>query len=380
MDKSNITDRYRHLASKWKDNSISTEEAKEFADWYNADQDNEVYLPEKFANGIGDLEEDMFRSITSKIPSYKPATLWPRIAIAAAVTFMILGTGILWFKSQQKQASVTSLQANEVAFNHKGTVLTLANGKKIIINDVPAGEIIAQQGLIISKAKDGEIIYQAEDHVSEKLEYNILTTARGNKTQITLPDGSQVFLNAASSLRYPTDFSKQNIRRVFLTGEGYFKIFKDKLHPFEVITDDQQVEVLGTHFNVNAYANEPSTKTTLLEGSVRIRSKAGNEVILKPGQQARVSGSTALVKDIEAENDIAWTNDLFSFESEEIQTVMRMIERHYDIEVIYVGEITNEKFGGGVSMFDHVSDVLKSLESTGKVHFRLNGRKIYVSK
>ncbi|MNL26796.1 fec operon regulator FecR [compost metagenome] len=194
-----------------------------------------------------------------------------------------------------------------------------------------------------------------------------------------LSDGSKVWLNAASSLSFSTTLNEQGKRRVKLEGEGYFEVAKDKMHPFVVESEGQEVEVLGTHFNISAYKGEALMKTTLIEGSVKVLAQ-GQQKILVPGSEAVRSGNDILVRNVDAALAIAWKNDKFVFENERIQTVMKMVERWYNVQVVYEGEMPEDVFGGSVSRFDNVSQVLKILESTGRIHFKVEGRKIYVSK
>lgn len=348
------------------------------------------------------VSEERSGKMYNKIIGYKKYrktlwSLWPRIAVAAAVTAVIFGSGILYYYNQDTITEQGTNYANDIAPGKNGATLTLANGQKILITEAMTGNIANQSGVRISKDKDGQISYEINDIGSGKLEYNTLSTTRGEQTRVRLPDGSLVFLNAASSLKYPTSFVKLRERRVELNGEGYFEVAKDKDHPFMVKSSGQEIEVLGTHFNINSYTDEASPKTTLIEGSVKISVISSeradeksikerffpekNGVMLKPGQQAVLSGDGKIVvANADTETTIAWKNNQFMFDGENIQTVMRMVARWYNVEVEYVGEVTTEKFLGGVSRFDHVSKVLKSLESTGKVHFRIEGKKIYVLK
>jgi ferric-dicitrate binding protein FerR (iron transport regulator) len=196
---------------------------------------------------------------------------------------------------------------------------------------------------------------------------------------VVLPDGSKVFLNAASSLTYPISFVALRERRVELKGEAYFEVAKDKNHPFIVKTQNQEIKVLGTHFNINSYADEPLTKTTLVEGSVLVKA-SGIQQILKPGSQA-INGYDGL-RIVEANMDevLAWKNGYFMFDSESIESVMRKISRWYNIDVAFKGNVSKDKFGGTVSRFANVSQVLRKLEYTNKVHFIIEEGRITVTK
>jgi transmembrane sensor len=335
------------------------------------------------ASQASSLNKRILHTINSEptiiqLPSRK--SIWPRIAVAASI-LLIASLGLYFYSSKyaNDDPHQTAYQ-NDIAPGKNGATLTLANGQKILINDALAGNIATQSGVKISKTADGRIIYEITNDNSGKIGFNTLSTTRGEQSQVRLPDGTLVFLNAESSLKYPTSFVKLDKRQVFLLGEGYFEVAKDKLHPFIVKTNRQDVEVLGTHFNINAYDNEVNVKTTLLEGSIKVSANSSHK-FLKPNEQSTLQqNGNIIINEADAQTFIAWKNNQFVFDSENIQAVMRMIERWYNVDVEYVGEITDEKFWGGVSRFDNVSKVLKSLESTGKVHFKIEGKKIYVSK
>ncbi len=291
---------------------------------------------------------------------------------------LIAGTAFLVYHSAKQTKNIeAALYSNDVAPGKQGATLTLANGQKILINDALTGSIASQAGVKISKAANGQIIYEVTDQHSARLEYNTLSTTQGEQTQVLLPDGSVVFLNAASSLRYPTSFAKQTNRKVSLKGEGYFEIFKDKAHPFIVATDRQEVKVLGTHFNIYAYGDEKNTLTTLLEGSIQIN----NGTVLKPGQQADLRQSGSLeVRDVESADAIAWKDGIFIFE-EDLGSIMRKVSRWYNVKVEYQDEhLKALTFGGRISRFDNVSQVFRLLQKAGDVRFKIEGRNVTVMK
>lgn len=208
---------------------------------------------------------------------------------------------------------------------------------------------------------------------------NTLSTAKGETYQIKLPDGSLVVLNAASSLTYPASFTGLEMRTVKLDGEGYFEVAKNKAQPFVVESQGQKVKVLGTHFNIRSYHDDEAKKTTLIEGSVEM-SAGGIDKILKPGEQGKLQNNKIEVTTIDAKLATAWKDNEFMFEGESIENIMKMIERWYNVQVIYKGEKPKDKFVGGVSRFDKVSKVLGMLESTGRVRFKIEGRIIYVQQ
>jgi len=255
--------------------------------------------------------------------------------------------------------------------------------KKITLSEVANGKLAEEAGVRINKADNGQLTYTVIDNqVSSENKINTLSTAMGQTYSIVLPDGSRVWLNAASSLRYPASFSSAAERRVQLTGEGYFEVAKDKAHPFIVQTAKQDVAVLGTHFNVNAYADEPVVRTTLLEGSVKVNTKGfarTNEVLLKPGLQAELNPSGSL-KVTEGDPEVvAWKDGKFRFNNASLETVLRQLSRWYDVEIKYEAGVPDESFTGGISRDLKASEALEVLKYL-KVNFKIEGKTIIVNK
>ncbi|HET7117192.1 MAG TPA: FecR domain-containing protein, partial [Hanamia sp.] len=230
---------------------------------------------------------------------------------------------------------------------------------------------------IINKSKDGEILYNDSAGRNSEANYNTLTTPKGGQYKVQLSDGSQVWLNAASSLKYPTAFATSE-RIVELKGEGYFEISKDKTKPFKVkLADGSEVKVLGTHFNIMAYENEKSKEVTLLEGSVEI-TKGNIEQSLTPGQQARIiSSKIILVNSVDTDQAIGWKNGQFIFHDADIQSIMKQVARWYDVDIKY--ETTNtQHFNATISRKESVLRLLHILEETGQIHFKTENKTIYV--
>ncbi|WP_288879843.1 FecR family protein [Pedobacter panaciterrae] len=301
---------------------------------------------------------------------------WRKIA-AAAIILITLSAGAFYYSSRMDRKS--DKLVHDIAPGGNKAILTLANGKRISLTDAKNGQLAAQSGVTVTKLADGKIIYALEPGNAANATLNSIETPRGGQYQLILPDGSKVFLNAASSLIYPASFVALKERRVELKGEAYFEVAKDKSHPFIVKTQNQEIKVLGTHFNINSYADEPMTKTTLVEGSVLVKA-SGIEQILKPGSQA-INGFGGL-RIVEANMDevLAWKNGYFMFDSESIESVMRKISRWYNIDVAFKGNVSKDKFGGTVSRFANVSQVLRKLEYTNKVHFIIEEGRITVTK
>ena len=300
---------------------------------------------------------------------------------AAAAVLIIISLGIMFYTQRysQKEILVTNKKfVHDVVPGGNKAFLTLANGTKLSLTDAIDGELAQQAGISIVKTEDGQLVYNVSNTSKQGNDtplFNTIETPRGGQYQINLPDGSRIWLNAASSLRYPVVFS-DNERKVELKGEAYFEIAKNMASPFRVVSNNQIVEVLGTHFNINSYPEEGSVKTTLLEGSVKIQS--GNKsAILRPGQQSQV-GNSIIVTQADIYETVAWKNGKTQFSNADIKTIMRMLSRWYDVEVQYQSEMIETGFGGSVSRSKNISEILKLLELTGDVHFKIEGRMVTV--
>lgn len=374
-----------HLIEKYNQGTATPEEVKLIENWYVTESAKQETDPENI--DYFEVQNRVWSKLVGGTALAKSKRLWPRIAIAAAVAFIVIGA--YFFRSTLIQTdNDTALAAAHIAPGKNGATLTLANGQKIFINDALAGNIANQSGVKISKTKDGQIIYEVTDLGTGKIEYNTLTTTRGEQTRVRLPDGSLVFLNAASSLRYPTSFAKSAKRSVGLTGEGYFEISKNKAQPFVVTAANQEVEVLGTHFNINAYTDENAVRTTLLEGSVKVASLSAdgsgadkaNGKVLKPGQQSVMTDRGIKVNNVDLDEAMAWQKGYFRFYDEDIATIMRKVSRWYNIEVEYSGKLPENGFNARITKYAGIKEVLEKLEKTGDVHFKIEGRKVIVSK
>lgn len=335
------------------------------------------------------IKAEMWLYLAKDEVSIEKIRLWPRIiGVAAAVSAIIFG---VWYYSPdliatRKPQVVTQ---TDIAPGRTGATLTLASGKKIKLTDVVNGEIAKEAGVTISKTNSGQIVYEIKDSGNALNKINELSTARGETYQIRLPDGTSVILNAASSLRYPSSFSKIEKREVILSGEAYFEVAKNKQQPFIVKSKSQEIQVLGTHFNVTAYPEDRNIKTTLLEGSVRIvqRPLSGTKEntgqiyrVLTPGEQSVSTGDEISISDVDIDIAVAWKNNKFMFDSQPISEIMVMLARWYDVQVVYEGKVPKDNFSGTVSRYENISKVLSILERAGGVHFKIQDRKIYVSE
>lgn len=307
-------------------------------------------------------------------------------AVAAAI-LVIVSAGFFFYNRESTLSSPKTYQiASAILPGSNKAILTLANGSKIALDGSKNGKIAEQFGTSIQKTNNGQLIYNSKHQDTEgQLAYNTVEIPKGGQYQLILQDGTKVWLNAASSLRYPLAFPV-NERRVELTGEAYFEVAKNKAKPFKVFTKRQKVEVLGTHFNVNAYPDEATTKTTLLEGSVSVSSLQSNaKIIIKPGEQSSLEGdaggTTINSEEIDTDEAVAWKNGYFMFENEPLESILRKISRWYDVDIEYQeGDLTHKLFSGTLSRYSDVSKVLKKLELTQSVHFSINGRRIMVMK
>lgn len=312
-----------------------------------------------------------------KIARFSMGTI-VRWTAAAAILILIVTAGLKWFakKNLSPINDVNKISSNQIIGPGKeGALLTLANGKTILLDSAGNGVIAVQEGSKI-ELNNGQVTYNASE--ATEVTYNTMTTPKGRQFRLVLPDGTRAWLNAASSLRYPTAF-RGNERKVEVTGEVYFEVAKNKGMPFRVgINKDMQVVVLGTHFNLNSYSNEESINTTLLEGSVRITNK-DQKVILKPGQQAQINAGKKInvINDVDVKRVMAWKDGVFDFNNAHLHEVMRQLERWYDIEVVYEKGVPDIEFVGRMGRDLSLSDVLKGLKLS-EVHFRVEGRKLIV--
>lgn len=328
-----------------------------------------------------EAQQAMKQRIDRQLGFTQPRVLWQRSWVRyAALLFFLAGASALFFL--RKQPKPEPAPVAEIMPGGNKAVLTLADGKTIPL-DQAAEENIAQQGNSrISKRAGGRLVYQAGvTGGNETVAYNTLATPRGGQYRLVLPDGSEVWLNALSSIKFPTTFTG-NERKVSITGEVYFEIAANERQPFQVavVNSNTRIDVLGTHFNISAYADEPLVRTTLLQGKVRVSNEG--TVLLQPGQQA-VLGSGAgqhpvsLLKDADTEAAVAWMNGYFQFNQANIKTVMQQIARWYDVSVSYEGKIPERKFSGEISRASNLSEVLKGLSVSG-INYRREGRNIII--
>ncbi|MBX9782785.1 MAG: FecR domain-containing protein [Chitinophagaceae bacterium] len=304
-----------------------------------------------------------------------------RVAAASLIIFISGTAAYFTFRTTKNNTIAKALPQqlkNVVVPGSNKAILTLSDGSTIILDDTKYGQVAQQGGTQIAKLANGQLVYNALDDKPAEVVFNSLTTPRGGQFKLTLPDGSVVWLNAGSSIKYPTAFIDDE-RKVEISGEVYFEIAHDAAKPFKVSVKEMEVKVLGTRFNINAYNNEASVKTTLLEGSISL-AKANAVTTLNPGQQAQLEngGNIKVINNVDMDQVVAWKNGYFSFNRADLQMVMRQIARWYDVEIDYEGKIPERQFGGKIDRNSNISEVLKILEES-KVHFRIEEKKIIVS-
>lgn len=332
-----------------------------------------------------------------------------RLAIAAAILAFVAVTITLF---RVKDTPTPPSYANDVKPGSNKAILTLANGKTINLSDAKNGALANDHNVEIIKSADGQLLFKFNSDAAQASNatkrdsigalvsgaspvkslnrLNCVTTPKGGQYHIALPDGTNVWVNAGSSLRFPSSFADMPERRVELTGEAYFEVAQIKTvfgmqkrarkMPFIVKTDRQEVTVLGTHFNINSYADEPNIRTTLLEGSVKVSSARG-DAILKPGQQAVNDNAALKVSNVDTEMAVAWKNGEFMFRNESLKSIMRQIGRWYNVEVSFEDEqIGKAVLGGTITKYTNLSKVLCVLENTGSARFKVTGNKVIVTR
>jgi ferric-dicitrate binding protein FerR (iron transport regulator) len=386
---------------------MTKEQAKALIQKYNAGQasQQERHLVEdwyaQFATAANSgLSEQDHNNLTAQIwarlpaqsktphrrPPRKTIKLWTRLGLTASIALV---AGLVYLNHKPRHSAPKQQVQNQIKPGGNKAWLTLSSGKRIALNQAANGTLAQEAGVQITKTADGQIVYTQSGQAGSK-QYNTIETPKGGTYQLRLPDGSRVWLNAASKLTYPLAFVCPAGRKVELSGEAYFEVAKDKKHPFKVKTGHQQVEVLGTHFNVSNYADEQQAKTTLLEGLVRIRLSmetaafiTEKSTLLQPGEQAVVGTLPGAfdynIHKVDPLESVDWKNGQFAFSNESLGSIMRKLARWYDISIHYQAPLQNVKFSGAISRFDNANKVLDLLQTTGKVHFNIQGKNVTVS-
>lgn len=391
----------RELLKKYKEGTLTSEEQALLESWYLevakskkstpvAENELNTALDEIWqALPVGDSTSEGGKGI-------KKRGRW--LGIAATV-FMVCALGAYFYPDNQaKHDQPATLSADDFLPGDNRAILTLGDGEKITLADAKIGTLAKEGQTAITKTKEGEIVYDSQQISKEEstleraISYNILSTPKAGQYQVQLPDGTHVWLNALSSIRFPSVFAEDE-RIVEVTGEVYFEVAKvndgAKRIPFKVISGDQTIEVLGTRFNVISYDDEEMIETTLLEGSIKIKigKNKGRGILLKPGQQIQVNqrlknGTTAselpyTIRGVDTQSIVSWKDGYFRFDNAGLTDLMRQISRWYDIEVVYEAPVSDYEFVGKLERSAKLSKVLKILE-LGGVHFRIEENKLIV--
>lgn len=342
--------------------------------WYDLTAMNLQDLPD--SPDYLKIEQEILRALRKEQNATPIKRLWPRLAVAASVLF-VFASGLFYINKDNHQPLLV-VQKDIVPGGNKA-ILTLANGKKVILNTAGKGNILNTENITISKDENGQVTYQVNgaNPSSTELSYNTITTPKGGQWSIILADGSHIWLNATSEITFPLVF-RGDERTVILKGEAYFEVAKDKSHPFIVKSKQQEVEVLGTHFDINAYGDEPAVKTTLLEGSVQVKSNQ-QQLTIEPGEQViNAEDGFTKVKMTDMDEVIAWKKGLFYFDNTDVRTLMRQLARWYDIEVVIEGKLNGYKFAGDLRRDMPLASVLEILQQGG-INLRMEGRKLIVN-
>ncbi|WP_254562234.1 FecR family protein [Dyadobacter diqingensis] len=389
------------LFLKWF-NSISAQEAQQVMDHYARISESKSVVNE-FDNhaGLAAGIEERIDALESPEIESRVISFWGylrRFSAAAVIVLIGIGSYYVFFnKNVGTESRLAEVALNDAAPGGNRALLTLSDGSTINLNEAIDGQIASQSGIEINKVTDGQLVYskQNDGHSgSSKTEiFNQITTPKAGQYQINLSDGTKVWLNSLSSIRFPAVFNGIE-RKVEITGEVYFEVASYRLNnrkvPFRVVCNNQVIEVVGTHFNVNSYRDESAVKTTLLEGSVKVYAiqgaagKVGAAVNLKPGEQSILKRSKSSVADIavekvDTESAVAWQKGFFKFKDTDIQEVMRQLSRWYDLDVVYHGPLPQDQFTGYVSKKVAISNVLNILEEGGGVKFSVKDNKVEVT-
>jgi transmembrane sensor len=387
----NNDERFQYLLEQYSKNQSSAEELEELFKMMGAGSDSKLsaYFDREWQ--IADEQKDLpereldhiYRAViqTASPTNNKPVKLF-RVLVAAALLLIIAATASLLIKPLADSERF----ANDVLPGRDRAVLTLNDGTRIDLDQRKTGKLAGQGTVSITKGANGLLTYHfsgpGESRPDNTGLMNEISTPNGGQYQLVLSDGTKVWLNATSSLRFPVAFAAGE-RKITLSGEAYFEVAHDAKRPFIITTAREQVKVLGTHFNMNSYRNEPASITTLVEGRVEVSSTDKNMAstahVLEPGQEATTSSQGIVVHRADLEKAMAWKNGYFIFHNENLETIMRDIERWYDVTVVYEGDFSDKRFEGSVSRFKNVSEILRKFELTNSIHFKIEGRRITVT-
>ena len=373
-----------YLLEQYEKRLVSEKEMEELDRWYLSLEGNDDLTDQLNEQQQAFAKERLLNRLNADINRYLQAAqlsqpkrvvrLWPSLVAAACLLFCISAAYFLFLKPGPGVEYAEKLDEDFAPGSNKA-VLTLASGKQLILSGAKNGQLAVQGNTTVNKTAEGELVYGLPDDVTTPVT-NTMTTPRGGQYRVILADGTVARLNAASSITYPSAF-KGSIREVQITGEVYFEVAHNAEQPFRVKSRGQLVEVLGTHFNVNAYENEGAIKTTLLEGSVAV-SASGVKKVIKPGQQSVLIGNAIRIDDVEISEEVAWKDGYFVFTDAGIEEIMRQVSRWYDVDVEFKGPVSKDTFTGRISRFKNISQVLKMFKPAKSVKLTFEGRRIMV--
>lgn len=400
----NIEDKERAagLIAKHLRGELSGTERKALEDWISAAEWHRVYFEQCTGSAYlhqvmtdyhkaADMEVGLRAAIQLKmdqgieraVEAKGRVVVWRTWFRIAAAVILLVGAGVyFWQRGAVRRPEVATIQTQLISPGHQGAILTLADGKQLTLDSLPNGVVAKQNGSQAS-VTDGQLAYHPMQPATTDITYNTITTPRGRQYQMVLPDGTKVWLNAASRITFPTVFTGAE-RKVTISGEAYFEVARNADKPFKVSAGGADVEVLGTSFNISAYSDEENVRATLLEGSVKVSrpgaadSKSRTGVVLKPQQQAVLNDQLQVDADVNIQQVIAWKNGLFYFSSTGISTVMQQLSRWYDIDVKYEGKVPDIRVSGKMDKGLNLNEILEFLTKM-EVKHRLTGRTVVVS-
>lgn len=393
MSSNEYGQRILSIMEKFKQGQANEQEVRELDQWYESFGDDEKYTTRLSAVEKSLYKERLLQRINKQLQRESvllKKTKFRSVPSLLVSLVLILAVSFGLYTLIGRKGMPTGEYTGQVDIGPGGNkaVLTLADGRKISLTDAKHGELAKEANKSIAKTADGQVVYEIDGSSGVKsyaTAYNSIETPKGGQYKVILPDGTVVWLNSASSLKYPVSFASLTERRVELKGEIYFEVAKDRGRPFIVTGGGQQVEVLGTHFNVNAYEDEPDVMTTLVEGRVLVSS--GKDLssdlqtdsrYLDPGQQALLSDGRYRVREVIASDVIAWKDGYFIFDKADIKTVMRQLARWYDMAIIYENVSTKDEFTGEIPRSSSLNEVLRILK-LGGLNYTLKGRKLYIT-
>ncbi|MBS7562918.1 FecR family protein [Mucilaginibacter sp. Bleaf8] len=373
---------YKDLYERCTTGNCTPEEQQRFEAYHDGFNLSDTPWSEGFGNQKSiekQLKKDFYKRLhqTTEVKRIR----FPYWSAAAAI---ILIVGGLFYLNYLAGTNYKLTSSNRVKHGTDKATLTLSDGRKIMLNNSAQGILSTENNVLVDKDNAARVIYKKDGSTGFETgqAFNTMTTPRGGKYELVLSDGTKVWLNAATSLRYPVDFAGKE-RVVELTGEAYFEVAHNKEKPFKVLSNGQVVQVLGTHFNINAYPDEDAIKTTLLEGSVKVFSNSflsstkKGALIIKPNEQATFKNNTFSKATVDADDIIAWKNGSMLFKNADVKSIMRQVARWYDVDVFYRGQITDDTYSGEISRNADLDEVVKALK-LNDINLQVSGKSIVV--